>query len=112
MGQVHERKKQWLLLLLTLLLQLSEGDHIHLGPSSSEATLGLRRDSRREALQVAQGYPGKDFASYAQERDAMVTVTITADAFIFVQCNYGGISHVLGNVTLRPAKAEEIIKWL
>jgi len=38
-GQVHKGKKQWFLLLTTL-LQLTEGeDHVHCGPSSSEATL-------------------------------------------------------------------------
>ena len=39
-GKVHEGEEQWLLLLLTLLLQLTEGeDHVHCGPSGSEATL-------------------------------------------------------------------------
>ena len=37
--KVHKSKEQWLLLLTTLLLQLTEGeDHIHCGPPGSEAT--------------------------------------------------------------------------
>ena len=39
-GEVHKGGEQWLLLLSTLVLQLSEGgDHGHCGPPSSEATL-------------------------------------------------------------------------
>ena len=39
-GEVHEGEEQWLLLLSTLLLQLTEGkDHVHCGPPGSEATL-------------------------------------------------------------------------
>ena len=39
-GEVHEGEEQWLLLLSTLLLQLTEGeDYVHCGPPGSEATL-------------------------------------------------------------------------
>ena len=39
-GEVHEGKEQWLLLLSTLFLQLSEGeDHVQCGPPGLEATL-------------------------------------------------------------------------
>ena len=39
-GEVHEGEEQWLLLLSTLLLQLTEGeDHVPCGPPGSEATL-------------------------------------------------------------------------
>ena len=39
--EVHEGEEQWLLLLLsTLLLQLTKGeDHVHCGPPGSEATV-------------------------------------------------------------------------
>ena len=49
--QVHESEEQWLLLLTTLLLQLSEGeDHVHCRPASSEAALGLWVNSRSKTL--------------------------------------------------------------
>ena len=39
-GEVHEGKEEWLLLLSTLLMHLTEGeDHVHCGPPGSEATL-------------------------------------------------------------------------
>ena len=39
-GEVHKCEEQWLLLLSTLLLQLTEvEDHVHFGPPGSEATL-------------------------------------------------------------------------
>ena len=39
-GEIHEGEEQWLLLLLTLLLQLTEGeDRVHCGPPGSEATV-------------------------------------------------------------------------
>ena len=41
-GQVHKRNEQWLLLLSTLLLQLTEGeDHVHCGSAGSKAELRL-----------------------------------------------------------------------
>lgn len=49
--QVHKSEKQWLLLLTTLILQLSEGeDHVHCGPVGSEAILGLWVNSRGKTL--------------------------------------------------------------
>ena len=49
--QVHESKEKWLLLLVTLLLQLSEGeDHVHCRLVGSEAALGLWVSSRSKTL--------------------------------------------------------------
>ena len=110
-GEVHEGEEQWLLLLSALLLQLTEGeDHVHCGPSGSEATLWLEVNLRSKALQAGQGDP--DFANDAQKRDATIVVAITTVTLVLVQGDYVGISHVLGDVTLLPAQAEEHMKWL
>ena len=58
-------EKQWMLLLSTLLLQLTEGeDHVQSEPPGYEATLWLRLDSWRKAMKAVKGDPGKDFANY------------------------------------------------
>ena len=101
----------WLLLLSTLLLQLTEGeDHVHCGPPGSEATLRLGVDLRSKALPAGQGDPSEDFAKDAQERDAAIVVTITTVTLVLVQSDYVGISHVLGDGTSLPAQAEELMK--
>ena len=69
-------------------------------------------DLRSKALQVGQGDPSKDFANDAQKRNAAIVVAITTVTLILVQRNYVGISHVLGDVTLLPAQAEELMKRL
>ena len=90
----------WLLLLSTLLLQLTEGeDHVHCGPPGSEATLRLGVDLRSKALPAGQGDPSEDFAKDAQKRDAAIVVTITKVTLVLVQSDYAGISHVLGDGT-------------
>ena len=68
-SQVHKsEKKQWLLLLTTLLLQLAEGgDHIYCGSAGSEATLGLWINSRSKTLRVTECDTYKDFAYNAEE---------------------------------------------
>ena len=49
--QVHDSKEKWLLLLATLLLQLSEGEgHFHCRLVASEAALGLWVSSRSGTL--------------------------------------------------------------
>ena len=66
----------------------------------------------RLAKQVGQGDPSKDIANDAQKRDAAIVVAITMVTLALVQGDYVGISHVLGDVTLLPAQAEELMKRL
>ena len=61
-------------------------------------------------MQAGQCDPSKDFANAAQKRDAAIVVTITTVTLVFVQGDYVGISYVLGDVTLLPAQAKELIK--
>ena len=42
----------------------------------------------------------------------MIVVAITTVTLVLVQGDYAGISHVLGDVTLLPAQAEELMKRL
>ena len=56
--------------------------------------------------------PREDFANYAQKRDAMIVVAVTMVTLVLVQGDYVGISHVLGDLTLLPAQAEELMKQL
>ena len=56
--------------------------------------------------------PSKDFANYAQKRDAVIVVAVTMVTLVLVQGDYVGISHVLGDLTLLPAQAEELMKQL
>ena len=63
-------------------------------------------------LQAGQGGPSKDFANDAQKRDAAIVVAITTVTLVLAQSDYVGISHVLGDVTLLPAQAEELMKQL
>ena len=67
---------------------------------------------RGEALQAGQGDPSEDFANDAQMRDAAIVVAITTVTLVLVQGDYVGIAHVLGDVTLLPAQAEELTKRL
>ena len=63
-----------------------------------------------------QGSAGSDpsvvFANDAQKRDAAIVVAITTVTLVLVQGDYVDISHVLGDVTLLPAQAEELMKRL
>ena len=65
-----------------------------------------------KALQAGQGDPSKNFANDAHKRDAAIVVAITMVTLVLVQGDYVGISHVLGDVTLLPAQAEELMKLL
>ena len=65
-----------------------------------------------KALQAVQGDPSEDFANDVQKRDAAIVVAITTVTLVLVQGDYVGISHVLGDVTLLPAQAEELMKRL
>ena len=67
---------------------------------------------RSKALQAGQGDPSEDLANDAQKRDGKLVVAITTVTLVFVQGDYVGISHVLGDVTLLPAQAEELMKRL
>ena len=67
---------------------------------------------RSKALQGGQGDPSEDFANDAQKRDAAIVLAITSVNVVLVQGDYVGISLVLGDVTLLPAQAEELLKQL
>ena len=67
---------------------------------------------RSKALHAGQGDPREDFANDAQKRDAAIVVAITTVTLVLVQGDYVGISHVLEDVTLLPAQAEELMKRL
>ena len=67
---------------------------------------------RSKALQGGQGDPSEDFANDAQKRDAAIVLAITSVTVVLVQGDYAGISHVLGDVTLLSAQAEELMKRL
>jgi fructose/tagatose bisphosphate aldolase len=53
---------------------------------------------------------GEHFANNAEERDAPVIVAVSAVAFVFVQGDNIGVSHVLGYVTLLPAETEKVVE--
>ena len=61
---------------------------------------------------MGQGDLSEDFANDSQKRDAAIVVAIITVTLVLVQGDYVGISPVLGNVTLLPAQAEELMKWL
>ena len=63
-------------------------------------------------MQAGQGDPREGFANDTQKRDAAIVVAITTVTLVLVQGDYVGISHVLGDVTLLLAQAEELMRRL
>ena len=56
--------------------------------------------------------PREDFANDAKKKDVVIVVAITTVNLVLIQGDYVGISHILGDVALLPAQAEELMKRL
>ena len=63
-------------------------------------------------MQAREDDTGKYFSNDAQERDAPVIVAVAAVSFVFIQSDDVGVSHILGDIALFPAKAEELMQGL
>ena len=72
-----------------------------------------RLDRKPHFLQAAKGDEvphGKELASDPKERDAPIIVAVTAVTIVLVQGCDERISHLLGNCSLFPAFAQQLIK--
>lgn len=63
-------------------------------------------------LQAGKHNTGKDFSHDAKERYAAVVIAVTAVSLVLVECSDASIAHLLGNVTLFSAEAQELMKML
>ena len=87
-------------------------NHVYRRSFRSKAALGLGVDAFCKNLESHQNHTGKDLSDDAQEGDTPVVVTIAPIAFVFVQGDDLGITHVLGYLTLPPTETEEFVQWL
>ena len=101
------------LLFSAFLLELANREnHVYRRSFRSKAALGLGVDAFSKNLESHQNHAGKDLSDDAQEGDTPVVVTIAPIAFVFVQGDDLGITHVLGYLTLSPTETEEFVQWL
>lgn len=68
-------------------------------------------DLKRETVSVPENTK-KDLAHDAEERDAKVIIAVTVLPLVLTEGDNVGITHVLGDVALLPAQAQEFVKML
>jgi len=77
-----------------------------------KTTLRLRVHSFCKLLKARECHTGKELASNAKERDAPIIVAITAVTLVLEQGRDDRISHLLGDCSLLPAFAQQLIEHI
>ena len=76
----------------------------------SKATLRLGIHSFCKQVKVTKCNAGEQLASDVKERDAAIIIAVTAIALVLVQGCDNGISHLLGDCSLLPALAQQLME--